>query len=71
MDLWLVPGYGGGIMKKTIELEDHEWGQVVDGLTCRVGRGGSECLRIFGHAFSLRFPAVAFSSRLCSSLAMQ
>ena len=22
-------------MKKTIELEDHEWGQVVDGLTCR------------------------------------
>jgi len=22
-------------MKKRIALEDHEWGQVVDGLTCR------------------------------------
>ena len=22
-------------MKKTIELEDHEWGQILDGLICR------------------------------------
>ena len=31
VDWWLVPGYGGGIMKKTIELKDQEWGQVVMG----------------------------------------